>query len=62
MRKWELMQTIAEIILLIFTIDDLISDSPEDRQQLQAIEDKIQNLETRVAKLEETFKPTKINL
>ncbi|HLP89087.1 MAG TPA: hypothetical protein VK184_10925 [Nostocaceae cyanobacterium] len=59
--KWELIQRVLEIILFIFTIDDLISDSPEDRQQLQEIEANIQNLETRTAKLEEIFQPQKAN-
>ncbi|HLO88763.1 MAG TPA: hypothetical protein VK203_27665 [Nostocaceae cyanobacterium] len=59
---WDLIERPLIIIIGALCIYELVRDSPEDRQQLQGMEDKIQNLETRVAKLEETFKPTKISL
>lgn len=60
--SWDLVERPLIIIIGALCIYELVRDSPKDRQQLQAIEDKIQNLDTRLAKLEEIFKPTKINL
>ncbi|HLP89085.1 MAG TPA: hypothetical protein VK184_10915 [Nostocaceae cyanobacterium] len=59
--KWELRQEQLIIIFGIYYVYSFIRDNPKDVQQLKAIENDIQNLETIMKKLEQIFQPKKIN-